>query len=339
MSTLYTLENIQTGHTYTINFKTLFEIIGNNKFCIAYSRQSTISQQSLSEQFDEIKQNAISKNYIFIIKFSSIGSGWNVSNLKKLIGFNVMIDFIPKVRKRLTNNYNFDNIYIYIYDVSRLMRNILVATKYINDIFDPNNCVIYSVLDNKEYSKNSQNRITFLRELIESESFSFVLSNKIKRNIINRKRRGEHVGGTKYGYETHKSNNRLILRKNKKEQKILGYIKRNKNMGTRYDKICRLLNVNNMFKRGKMWNKNMIKYVINTSLNNVEEYDLNLSEVDNWIYCDGCRNWAKVSENDFNNFKNKPKFYCKDINLDCKDINHNLIDINQHLNSFNKLSI
>ena len=44
-------------------------------------------------------------------------------------------------------------IKIYIYDVSRFMRNIQIATKFINDVFDPYDCTIYSIIDNKVWDK------------------------------------------------------------------------------------------------------------------------------------------------------------------------------------------
>ena len=55
----------------------------------------------------------------------------------------------------------------------------LIASKFINDIFDPNNCMIHSVID-KKWTKDSIDRIDFLRELVESEKYSVLLSKKIK---------------------------------------------------------------------------------------------------------------------------------------------------------------
>ena len=58
------------------------------------------------------------------------------------------------------------------------MRNVLIATKFINEVFDPYDCTIYSIIDNKVWDKNNRNRIEFLQELVEAEKFSILLSIK-----------------------------------------------------------------------------------------------------------------------------------------------------------------
>ena len=124
--------------------------------------------------------------------------------------------------------YNFSNIRVYIYDVSRFMRDVLIATKFISEVFEPNNCDIHSIIDKRVWNKDNNNKLDFLRELIESEAYSVLLSNKMKINSKNRKQMGNHIGGITFGYERYKNNSNLMkLRKNNSEQKILGYIKKN----------------------------------------------------------------------------------------------------------------
>ena len=192
-----------------------------------------------------------------------------------------MINIIKHIRD-ISN----ESIQVYIYDVSRFMRNVLVATKYINEVFDPYDCIINSIIDNKVWSKNSTDRIEFLRELVEAEKFSVTLSNKMKRVMKNQKDRGNHIGGIKYGYERFKNKNIFKLRKSKLEQNILGFIKKeskdikfiskNKDKNKEFNKICHILNYNRFYKRSRKWNKNILKNTISRNLNNVKECELDI---------------------------------------------------------------
>lgn len=277
-----TVHNLNSNKITT--FDKLYKLKGliDNKTCIGYTRQSTSSQKSISGQIDEIKNKAKIANFNFIIIFQCEGSGWKVSNkLNKLIGFKNMINIIKHIRD-ISN----ESIQVYIYDVSRFMRNVLVATKYINEIFDPYDCIINSIIDNKRWSKNNTDRIEFLRELVEAEKFSVTLSNKMKRVMKNQKERGNHIGGIKYGYERFKNKNIFKLRKSKLEQNILGFIKKesncikfiskNKDKNKAYNKICNILNKCEFYKRGREWNKNIIKNTILNNLKNVKECELDI---------------------------------------------------------------
>ena len=184
--TSYQIHNLKTGQIYNFQHdKYIYEIIKEkNNLCIGYARKSTTKQKSISEQIDEINNKAKLDGFKYTIIFHYEGSGWNINNINKLQGFNDMVKFIKYFK-------DFD-IHIYIYDVSRFMRNVLIATKFINDIFDKYNCTIHSIIDNKVWDKNNRNRIEFLQELIEAEKFSILLSDKMKKNVIKRKKQNCH---------------------------------------------------------------------------------------------------------------------------------------------------
>ena len=55
------------------------------------------------------------------------------------------------------------DIKIYIYDVSRFMRNVLIATKFINDVFDPYDCTIYLSLIIKYGIKIIETELNFCK--------------------------------------------------------------------------------------------------------------------------------------------------------------------------------
>ena len=162
------------------------------------------------------------------------------------------------------------------------MRNVLIATKFINDVFDKYDCIIHTIIDNKVWDKNNRHRIEFLQELVESEKFSVHLSDKMKKNISHRKKLGHHIGPVKFGYERVKVNNIMKLKKNQKEQYILGVIKKElKNNNKDYKNICNKLNLNRCSKRGKSWDVNMIKYIEKNNLDKVKPCDMILSEDEN----------------------------------------------------------
>ena len=113
-------------------------------------------------------------------------------------------------------------------------------------IFDPNNCTIHSIIDNKTWNKDSKNRIDFLNELVSAEANSVLLSSKMKNNVKHRKRLGHMVGGVKFGYEFYRnSNNIMKKRKNEKEQNILGFIKKRYNSKSIYFKTSSFLKKKN----------------------------------------------------------------------------------------------
>jgi DNA invertase Pin-like site-specific DNA recombinase len=293
----------------------LFEIC--NEICFGYARQSTINQKSISEQITEIKEKAYRDGYDYAVIFTYKGSGWNIHNINKMKQFNEMIKLIKYLN-------DFD-IHIYIYDISRFMRNVLIATKFINDVFDPYNCTIHSIIDNKVWDKNNRNRIEFLQGLVEAEKFAVQLSDKIKKNIKYRKTQGHHIGKAKFGYERFKVNNIYKIRENNVEQNILGYIKKEigckrfksyKHNRYHYNKICDKLNYNNLLKRGKEWNIKMLEYVVFNNMDRVVPSELNIkNETDYWIQCDECDKWRKLPYNSFFELKDKMIFNCNDTRL------------------------
>jgi DNA invertase Pin-like site-specific DNA recombinase len=318
----YQIHNLHNDEIYNFQHKNyIYEIVKNkNNLCIGYARKSTKNQTSISEQIDKIKIKAKSDGFKYVLVFHYEGSGWNINNIKKLQGFNSMIKFIK--------DFSNLNIHIYIYDVSRFMRNVLVATKFLNDVFDKYNCTIHSIIDNKVWDKNDRNRIDFIQELVQAEKFSILLSDKMKQNIIKRKSDGEHIGKAKFGYEKFKFNKISKIRRNKYEQSILGYIKKEisdktfKNYKVRrlhYNKICNRLNDNNFLKRGESWDINKLKYVIKNNLNYVITSDLNIhqedTETDNWLQCDKCNKWRKLPLDKYYSLKDNMLFFCGETHI------------------------
>jgi len=298
----------------------LNDILNCNNICFGYVRQSTQQQKSLEEQIFEIKKQAFIDNYDFVIIFSCKGSGWKINNINKLKDFKLMCKLFSTLKVN-----NFGDIRLYIYDVSRFMRNVLIATKFINDVFEPNNCEIHSIIDNRKWNNNSNNKLDFLRELIESESYSVLLSNKMKINSQNRKQKGNHIGGIKFGYERYKNNSKIMkLRKNNKEQQILGYIKKRKHeldvvsKKYLYTSLCHNLNSNKLYKRNKKWNYNMINRIVKSNLSNIEECNLTNQKNDDWIQCDICDKWRKIPTKLFSILSLKNNFSCEDVQcLNC----------------------
>ena len=345
----YQIHNLYNDEIYNFKQKNyIYEIVKNkNNLCIGYARKSTKTQKSISEQIDEIKIKAKSDGFKYVLVFHYEGSGWNVNNINKLEGFNDMIKFIK--------DFKDFNMHIYIYDVSRFMRNVLVATKFINDVFDKYNCTIHSIIDNKVWDKNNRHRIEFLQELVEAEKFSILLSDKMKKNVIKRKREGHHIGKAQFGYEKYKCNKISKIRRNKHEQSILGYIKNevsnktyknHKSKRAHYNKICNRLNYYNFLKRGEYWGINKLKYVIKNNLNYVVCCDLDIPNEDNWLQCDNCNKWRKIPLDTYLLLKDNMVFYCEETGiLNCNipeeqyQENTNKNYVNEGINMFQNLNL
>ena len=308
---LYTIYGKNTG----IIQDSLSNIMNNlftHRYCIGYVRQSTPKQKSIDEQIHEITKKAYSDNFKFVIIFQVTGSSWNPTKISKLTDFKDMLKLIENISKYVQKQR------VYIYDVSRFMRNVLMASKFINEVFDPYNCEIYSIIDNKIWDKNNSNRIDFLRELVNAEASSTLLSNKIKNNISLRRTNGHYIGGVKFGYERYRRKGIRKIRKNAHEQKILGYLKlkkmEKKHYGKKYlSSICKKLNHKRLYKRNMEWNEDMVKRIFNSNLKNVKIYDFeDKDELDNWIQCNSCKKWRKVNKKYYDKFENNT-FVCEDI--------------------------
>ena len=334
----YQVHNLYNDEIYNLQHKNYFyEIVKNkNNFCIGYARKSTNNQKSISEQITEVKKKAKEDGKKYIVIFHYEGSGWNINNINNMSGFTNMVKFVKYFKE-------FD-IKIYIYDVSRFMRNVLIATKFINDVFDPYDCTIYSIIDNKVWDKNNRNRIEFLQELVEAEKFSILLSDKMKKNVIHRKRLGHHIGSARFGYEKFKLNKISKIRRNKHEQSILGYIKKEtvgkkyknfKDKRNHYNKICKRLNYGDYLKRGKYWDINKLNYVVKNNLQYVVECDLNFNDTDYWLQCETCNKWIKVNYDDYHELKDNMMFYCKDINKNGCNPNNDKDNMNEMFQNLN----
>ena len=327
----YQLHDLNNNVHNNVNKKMirdLFEIY--NEVCFGYARQSTVNQKSISEQITEIKEKAHQDGYDYVVIFTYKGSGWNIHNINKMTQFNEMVKLIKYLN-------DFD-IHIYIYDISRFMRNVLIATKFINDVFDPYNCTIYSIIDDKVWDKNNRNRIEFLQGLVEAEKFAVQLSDKMKNNIKYRKSKGHHIGKARFGYERFKFKNIYKTRPNSIEQNILGYIKKEisgkqfysyTNKRYHYNQICNKLNYHNLLKRGKKWSIKKLDYVIKNNMNNIKPNDLNITiqpDTDYWLQCDECNKWRKLPFDIFYELKDKMVFKCDDtrfLNCNIPEENYN----------------
>lgn len=285
-----------------------------NSICYGYVRQSTTKQKSIDEQIHEITKKAFADNFQYVIIFKVKCSAWDPIKINNNIEFKNMLKLIKKL-----SEYKYEQ-YVYIYDVSRFMRNVLMAAKFINEIFDPYNCKIVSLIDNKVWDKDNTNRNDFMQELVNAESSSTLLSKKIKNNVKLRKEAGHHIGGIKYGYESYRRKGIRKLRQNNYEQKILGYIKLKKSQCKEkyYSKkylgtIAKALNYKRIYKRNAMWTPSMIRTIMTGNLSNVKAYEFKDDDnLDNWLQCESCRKWRKVNEKYYKKYYSK-KFNCEYI--------------------------
>lgn len=284
----------------------------NNTYCIGYARVSTPEQKSLNAQISELKRYAETLGYKSMIVFRVEGSAWSVNSIYKMKSFNEMI--------HLLECSCIDTVFIN--DISRFMRNTLIASKFLNEVFVPNNCRIYSIIDNVIWDHNRLNQTKFMDVILQSEKSSTLLSEKMKKSANYRARLGNHVGGIKYGYKRIDHGGIKKLVKCDKESKVLGYIKnlRGASYYPDYKNICKKLNDMGIQKRNREFTPGMVRDICKTKeYEESEENDsTGLGSYDNWIQCDRCNKWRKITENIYNRFKDNT-FYCE--NIECMNCN------------------
>lgn len=203
---------------------------------------------SLQSQLENCKKYAEQNNMIIDNVYQDIGSGFNFKNRP---------DF-----KRMVRNLYFKTILVS--DISRFHRNVYEGLQQLEK-FCKKQITLISVNDNLKYGPNSNlnEKARFRRTLGYAEDEWLKISNRINNSIKYRKNRGDYIGNPPFGFKTERNkNNVLKLVEDKNEQNILAQIKKFISQKFSYEEVAEILNENNIKKRQKIWNKNMVKYVV-----------------------------------------------------------------------------
>lgn len=182
---------------------------------------------SLEVQKEKIS-NHCAENDIEIIE--CVREIYSSRNMDKMKGLQYLLDIVTSGRT------------IFVYDICRFYRNIQHSLNIL-DTLSKKNINVYSVSENINYNTPS-GKNQFTLQLCSSAYFFEMLSQKINSSISYRSRRGDYIGGTAFGFKTEVDEKTNILttvedkeetdiiektreRKNKSEEEILKYLKKN----------------------------------------------------------------------------------------------------------------
>ena len=301
---------------------------------IAYLRQSTPDQASISTQLKNILQRiredrsegsngSNGSNGVSIVVFIVRASAWKLTNFKKMPDFEHMANLVSSMNSPPT---------IYVFEVSRFMRSVLSACVMLKYVFK--DCVIRSVMDSKEYGNGDLQDCDFLETLVNSQRESSILSARVKAGYKSKKAEG-NVYGNPYGYKGTIVDNKRQLTPVDREQQIGGYIKHltggKRCTIAKARDIAGKLRRKGVLKRGKLWTSAGVQG-LSTKLKNFKSLrilrsDMNMADLsaeidklereeirrqrkkqseneDYWLVCKNCNKGRKVQKQFFVNQRN-----------------------------------
>ena len=255
----YNMNDLLINKIFSKEYNKVVNKVFNNVFI--YIRVSTNKQKSGLDYQLMLCENYANKE-LKINDFKVYDDyGSNYKKQKYLYNFN-------KLKRNIDNNS-----LILISEVSRLGRNIHQVFDFLKYI-KKKNSQIYSVSENLYFNENSRMDKKFYKKVIESETESDNLSERMKNKYLYIKNNGGYFGRVPYGKLIKKIKGIPILINNTEEIKIINKIlklynnnntKIYKNIITKnecYLRILEKLNQKNILKREKLWTLNGIKLII-----------------------------------------------------------------------------
>ena len=227
------------------------------KFCSIYCRVSSLNQSKYMEGHTSLEtQEQVCRDYAskngFIVKnvYKDVCSGRDMKNqygLKKLI------------RHIISGNT------LIFYEASRFSRNTLQALSCL-DKLKKKGVNIYSISDDCSYTTNSD-KYKFRLLFPKAENESDMISERVKKSVLFRRKRGDHIGNAPFGYETFVNDEGIRkLRKNKDEQFVIQFICKLVHDHKTYSEIAEKLNEIKIDKRGYTWTNNSVGSVVKSNI-------------------------------------------------------------------------
>jgi len=143
---------------------------------------------------------------------------------------------------------------ISVYRVDRFGRNLVESLKLLEEL-NMKGVEVVSITENISYSTH---KLPFIQYLINADTESFNISQRVKESIKYRVERGdEAIGSLPFGKKYKKVDDKLQVVVNEEEQQIISFIKESKDGN---QKIADELNTQNKRKRKREWNKDMVRY-------------------------------------------------------------------------------
>ena len=184
----------------------------DKKNCVIYSRLSSstkskynISNMSLNTQIHICTQYAKTNNYQIKKIYQEVKSARDITKLKQL---NITLE----ENKETT---------LLISTVDRFSRNTLQGLEYLQKFTDKKINIIFvsDLINSKDNKFMIRNKLSF------AEKESDMISERVKRSLNNKRRRGEFIGNiAPYGYMIYQKNGRRYKKVNNYEQKVNEFI-------------------------------------------------------------------------------------------------------------------
>ena len=230
---------------------------GTNPFdniCAIYVRQSTKEQTTNEDQIQDCIQKILEKfdNYTYAFIFEDKASSWKPFSTKRLKGLHSMLD------RAYHNTFS----RLFIYDASRLTRNIETAINILK-VLDKHNIHIFSVIENENWSSRRLERESLMRRILEAQSASSLISERVKSKMDHLKRKGHDLGTPKFGQKIIRDSQgirKFVV--NQDEVSTIRTIQRMYKNKKSIDKITGHLNKQNKTFRGRIWTDSKIKIVL-----------------------------------------------------------------------------
>jgi len=227
------------------------------KFCVIYCRVSSVNQSKYMEGHTSLEtQEQVCRDYAekfgYIVKnvYSDVCSG---RNMDKQYG----------LKKMIRNVYSGNTILFY--EASRFSRNTLQALSCL-DKLKKKGIYIYSISDDCGYSSNSD-KYKFRLLFPKAENESDMISERVRKSVLFRRKRGDYIGNAPYGYETYLNDQGIRkLRKNKDEQFVIQFICKMIHDNKTYCEIAEKLNEIKIDKRGYTWTNNSVSSVVKSNI-------------------------------------------------------------------------
>lgn len=228
------------------------------KFCTIYCRVSSLNQSKYLEGHTSLEtQEQICKDYAS--KF-----GYIVKNVYRDVCSGRNMDKQYGLKKLIRNVYTGNTLLFY--EASRFSRNTLQALACL-DKLEKKGVKIYSVSDDCTYNSNSD-KFKFRMLFPKAENESDMISERVKKSVLFRRKRGDYIGNAPYGYETYLNDNGIRkLRKNKDEQFVITFICKLVHDNKTYSEIAEKLNEIKIDKRGYTWTNNSVGSVVKSNIN------------------------------------------------------------------------
>jgi DNA invertase Pin-like site-specific DNA recombinase len=324
--TMYDVMELSSGKM----IQTTLPAPGLESICAQYSRQSTDDpkQASLDMQLQTCRDKAMKDGFSHMVCFQARMSAWREKSIAKNVQFNKMNQLIK----------NSSIAYLYVYDVSRFMRNFMEASTVLKTCFKT--CGIKSVMDGREYTSGSGIQETRLREefftsLLDAYKFSNTLSCKIKTTLDTFRKHGVHVGPAPYGYRAKRDNPLVSMSKKlhfdvANEIEIVAVIKKMFELGYTPSNISKYLNSTEIKNRKSLWNSTSVlkvakyEYPSLPAFGDESKYaflleegknfiaNTNTEQKDFWVQCDSCKKWRRIDSELHVLLQGNVSFSCSD---------------------------